>query len=95
MMVGRIQRAGLTWLISALLGMAGCLERDGSDGSLTASCPPSMSATGKGVRLSHLKKPSECKFGVVTFCNACIYDAKGGLSHSVSEACGACFETSF
>ena len=82
-------------LVPSVLGMAGCSEKDRSDGSLTAACAPSSSATGKEIRLSHPNKPSECKFGVVMYCNACVYDGLGSLSHSVSEPCGVCLGTSF
>ena len=77
------------------LSLTGCGEKDRSDGSLTATCRPSTSATGRETRMAHLSKPPECKFGVIMHCNACVYDDKGGLSHTVSTPCGVCFGTSF
>ncbi|MEO5881994.1 MAG: hypothetical protein ABIQ06_06220 [Caldimonas sp.] len=81
--------------IPAVLSLTGCSEKDRSDGSLTATCRPATSATGREMRLAHPGKPSECKFGVILYCNACVYDDKGGLSHTDSAPCGACFGTSF
>lgn len=90
-----ISGAVLFAIVPVALAISGCSEKERSDGSLTATCPPSTSATGKETRVSHPSKPSECKFGVILFCNACVYDDKGGLSHSVSEPCGVCIGTKF
>jgi len=75
--------------------MTGCSERDRSDGSLTQACPPSSASTGQVTRIPHPTKPTDCKFGLVLQCNACVYDAQGHISHSVSEACGVCIGGSF
>lgn len=90
-----VRRLALVLMVPSVLVMAGCSEKGRSDGSLTVTCAPSSSATGKETRTSHPSKPSECKFGVVMYCNACVYDGMGRLSHSVSEPCGVCFGTSF
>lgn len=91
----RILRATARWLVaSSVLVLSSCSEKQMSDGSLTQGCRPSIIATGKEVRQSHPSKPSECKFAVVMFCNACVYDAEGALSHSVSEPCGICMKFS-
>lgn len=82
------------WLLALSAITAGCTERDRSDGSLTAACDASMPATGEEQRVAHPTQPSQCRFGVM-FCNACVYDANGGLSHSVSEPCGVCLGTKF
>lgn len=86
--------AGLLLLIAQTF-LTACSERQMSDGALTQSCRPFVSGTGKEVRESHPTKPTECKFGVALTCNACVYDDKGGLSHSASEVCGVCFGASF
>jgi len=72
-----------------------CSEKQMNNGALTQSCRQLTSATGKEVRESHPTMPTECKFAVVLTCNVCVYDEKGGLSHSVSEVCGVCFGTDF
>lgn len=73
----------------------GCDEKQMSDGALTQSCPRGGSPTGSERRVSHPTKPSECKFGVLMMCNACVYEANGTLSHSASEICGICISGSF
>lgn len=91
-----VRRLALVLMVASVLEtVVGCSEKDRSDGSLTVACAPFSSATGEETRTSHPRKPSECKFGVVLFCNACVYDGLGGLSHSVSEPCGVCVGTSF
>lgn len=90
-----VRRLAVVLVLPWLLGMAGCSEKERSDGSLTVGCAPSSSAIGKEIRTSHPSKPSECKFGLVMYCNACVYDGLGRLSHSVSEPCGVCLGTSF
>lgn len=82
-------------LIAAVLSAASCSEKDRSDGSLTATCRPSSAATGKEYGVGHPSKPSECRFGAVKYCNACVYDDKGALTHTVSEPCGVCVGISF
>lgn len=91
----RISGGVLLAIVPVMLAISGCNEKERSDGSLTRTCQPSTSATGKETRVSHPSKPSECKFGVILFCNACVYDDKGGLSHSASEPCGVCIGTKF
>lgn len=91
----RIRRAFLVGMVLVLFAIIGCSEKDRSEGSLTATCPPITSATSKETRMSHPYKPSECKFGVILYCNACVYDDKGGLSHSVSDPCGVCIGATF
>jgi len=85
----------LTFALLALLAVAGCSEKQRSDGTLTAHCRPSITAAGKEIRQPHPTTPSACKYAVVMYCNACVYDPYGGLSHSVSEPCGVCFGISF
>jgi hypothetical protein len=77
------------------LALAGCSEKERSDGSLAQGCPPNGSAAGKETKIAHPIKPSECRYGAVLMCNACVYDAEGRLSHSVSDPCGVCFRGSF
>lgn len=93
----RGQRVGVSGLLLFLahVFLTSCSEKQMSDGALTQSCRPFISATGKEVRESHPTKPTECKFLVVLTCNACVYDDRGGLSHSASEVCGVCFGASF
>lgn len=90
----RVVVSGLLLLLAQVF-LTSCSEKQMSDGALTQSCRPFISATGKEVRESHPTKPTECKFLVVLTCNACVYDAKGGLSHSASEVCGVCFSAGF
>lgn len=85
---------GAALLCLSQLLLTSCTDKQMSDGAVTQGCRPSVSATGKEVVQSHPSKPSECKFGVVLYCNACVYDAQGGLSHSVSKLCGVCFTAS-
>jgi hypothetical protein len=92
--VQRVVVSGL-FLLLAQSFLTSCSQKQMSDGALTQSCRPFISATGKEVRESHPTKPTECKFLVALTCNACVYDDKGGLSHSVSEVCGVCFGADF
>lgn len=92
----RLSRASRVCVFGLLLLLAqtfltACSEKQMSDGALTQSCRPFISATGKEVRESHPTKPTECKFGFALTCNTCVYDASGSLSHSSSDACGVCF----
>ena len=82
-------------LLLALSMLTSCSEKQMSDGALTQSCRPFINATGAEVLESHPTKPTECKFVVALTCNACVFNDKGGLSHSVSEVCGVCFSTDF
>jgi hypothetical protein len=89
--------AGLLALATGV-GVTGCDERTDrilSDGTLTQDCRPSIGPTGKEERQTHPTKPSECSFGVVLKCNACVYKPDGTISHSTSEVCGVCFGGTF
>lgn len=92
-----VRRVGMAalFLLFSQLTLASCSERQMSDGALTQSCRPTTSSMGKEVRETHPTTPSKCKFGIALTCNACVYDTKGRLSHSVSELCGVCFGASF
>lgn len=92
----RYKRAVVGAVVLALsqLVLTSCSEKQMSDGTLTQACRPSTGATGKEVVQSHPTKPSECKYVLVLHCNACVYDAQGALSHSVSKPCGVCFTAS-
>lgn len=93
---GKSRFVSVVWMVITFVVICGCSEKERSDGSLTATCSPRISATlGKETKLSHPNRPSECKFGVVLYCNACVYDDKGGLSHSISDPCGVCIGGTF
>jgi hypothetical protein len=85
-------------LLMALMfaaSVAGCDEKRMSDGALTQTCRPRTAATGEERRESHPVTPTACRFGVLLMCNACVYDAEGGLSHSAADICGVCVGGSF
>jgi hypothetical protein len=75
-----------------LTGLYGC---DKGEGGLTADCYSNVSSTGNVQKVPHPKRPSACSFAVVMMCNACVYNAQGGLERSESEVCGMCLGGSF
>lgn len=76
-------------LISCLLFLSSCSEKERQDGAISQSCDPRRPATGKLEKVSHPTKPSSC-MAVVMSCNYCAYSEDGSFSHSGSEVCGAC-----
>lgn len=82
-------------LLSLSIITAGCDKKVISEGSLTQGCSPSITSTGQETKIPHPTKPNECKFGAVFYCNVCVYDEQGGLTHSESDACGVCVGGTF
>jgi len=81
-------------LLAALLFLLLCGCHPASSDSPAQTCDPRLPATGHTQKVPDPVKPAAC-YGVVLFCNYCVYDESGQFKNSGTQLCGACVQKSF